>query len=374
MKKNIVVIVLAMVLTGLGLHGQSIEIQSPVGNESLSVGKILPITWTSSGVTGPLSIKLRLADQPDAFPVLEILASAPISGTYKWTIPASLASGRYLIRVRTVAETGFAYSDSNAFTVTGRVLTQNQPATLPPDHGLPQMNINQSPAFANKPDFEIVDIERLAGGVFWAKLHNRGKAAYKGPLSFHVDFGTAADGLVTVPVNVAAGATQSVSLEYYLRNEDLGARGCVLVKVVANSDKKVAEINENNNEKSRLFSNVKKIEIKVTPQESTGPYPLPVSVTVTLDVFAAGEVSVKISGTNGGTGVLKCVLPASGSHEFKEDESPIREDWLGMYSSNNRCYSKGGYCVTIWAWVDGCEPDGRKIEANPVTCSYYKPQ
>ncbi|MCK7474305.1 MAG: hypothetical protein MZV49_13700 [Rhodopseudomonas palustris] len=57
-------------------------------------------------------------------------------------------------------------------------------------------------------DFEMLDVVRETGsGVIFAKLRNNGSGAYNGPLTFLVLFGNDRLDPITVPVNLAAGAT-----------------------------------------------------------------------------------------------------------------------------------------------------------------------
>jgi hypothetical protein len=250
--------------------------------------------------------------------------------------------------------------------------------------GAPQGNTQanaQSPSFFNKPDFEILDIERLAGGIFWAKLRNNGNSAYNGPLTFHVDFGANGDGLITVPVNVPAKGTQSVSLVYYLRNEDLADRGRVPVKVVADSDDKVVEINENNNEKSCMFFApcpvyVKKFEISVSPAESSGPYPLPLRLTLRFEVIGSGELKIQYWETNCTIRTRKYAFPASGSYTFVEDLLPVQKIELGSsaLACGNSCWQEGGFCWNQTAKVIGCGQEGSVVESNTVALRYTKSQ
>jgi hypothetical protein len=119
--------VILLIAIGAGLfmaaQAQSITVISPVAGSAWFTGTTCAITWTSTGVSGPLSIKLRQANAPDAPPVLEIVASTENDGTFSWPVPATLAPGSYLVRVRTVADSPLVYDDSGAFSIA------TQPAT-----------------------------------------------------------------------------------------------------------------------------------------------------------------------------------------------------------------------------------------------------
>jgi hypothetical protein len=99
------------------LAAQSITVTSPAAGAQWCQGSGYAITWTSTGVSGPVAIKLRLANAPDAPPVLDIVASMGNTGTYTWPVPASVPAGAYVIRVRTVADSPLVYDDSDAFLI-----------------------------------------------------------------------------------------------------------------------------------------------------------------------------------------------------------------------------------------------------------------
>lgn len=115
-KKTWVMVLASLVLVPV-LAGQSITVTSPAAGSVWPVGSTRTITWTSSGISGPLSIKLRLADQPMSDPVLEIAASTADDGSFAWAIPASLPPAEYEVRVRTAADDHFIFGDSGNFTI-----------------------------------------------------------------------------------------------------------------------------------------------------------------------------------------------------------------------------------------------------------------
>jgi hypothetical protein len=86
------------------------------------VGAATTITWTSSGVSQPVTIALRITGSAtDAAPALVIATSSPNDGSEPWTIPATLAPGDYFIRVRsddaTVIGNGASFHVYNAPTI-----------------------------------------------------------------------------------------------------------------------------------------------------------------------------------------------------------------------------------------------------------------
>lgn len=129
MKRNLALI-LVLAVSGLCLAAQSITVSSPTAGSTWSIGSTCPIVWTSSGVTGPLSIRLRIADQPTAEAVLVIAAGAAESGSYSWTIPDSVPPGTYRVRVRTTAMNPAVSGDSGIFQIVPSLPPPPPPASL----------------------------------------------------------------------------------------------------------------------------------------------------------------------------------------------------------------------------------------------------
>lgn len=123
MKKTLALAAIPMALA-LSLAGANITVTAPAAGDAWGLGTTHTITWTSAGVSGPLSIKLRLADQPTSNPLLEIVASTANDGSHSWTIPATIPQGTYEVRVRTASDDPFIFGDSGNF--------QIGPAPAPP--------------------------------------------------------------------------------------------------------------------------------------------------------------------------------------------------------------------------------------------------
>jgi len=90
----------------------SVTVTSPNGGEAWQAGTTHPVTWTSSKLTGNVSIDLFKAGAPVLF-----IGEAPASaGTFSWTIPASISpAADYKIRTTGNGAT----DDSNAaFSIT----------------------------------------------------------------------------------------------------------------------------------------------------------------------------------------------------------------------------------------------------------------
>jgi hypothetical protein len=159
MKKTLLLVVVLMTL-GTFLAGQSITVTSPGTGATWAIGSTHPITWTSSGVGGPVAIKLRLANAPDAPPVLDIVASTDNDGSYSWTIPSSVAAGSYLVRVRTVSDSPLVYDDGDNFQIVS--------ALPPPPPPLPSLRILEPNGGENWPP-------NTAHAIRWSAVNVQGK-------------------------------------------------------------------------------------------------------------------------------------------------------------------------------------------------------
>ena len=113
MKKAHWPVIAAMLAMGSALFGQSFTVSSPALGDEWCIGNTYVIRWRSSGVSGEVSIKLR----PESGTVINIKSSMSNTGSFSWTIPATVPSGSYRVRVRTVAEDPLIYDDSEVFTI-----------------------------------------------------------------------------------------------------------------------------------------------------------------------------------------------------------------------------------------------------------------
>lgn len=103
----------ALLILGAMLPAQRITITSPALGDEWCIGNTYVIRWGSSGVTGQVSIKLR----PGSGAAINIESSMRDTGSFSWTVPASIPAGSYRIRVRTVSEDPFVFDDSPTFTI-----------------------------------------------------------------------------------------------------------------------------------------------------------------------------------------------------------------------------------------------------------------
>jgi hypothetical protein len=189
------------------LAAQTINITSPMGYRSHCVGDRMTITWTSSGISQPLTIALRAFGlPPDAAPALVIATGEADDGSYEWTIPATVAAANYYIRVRTDDAT--VKDDSGMFFIhTSPVITVASPAGTPWTIG-------------NRYEIRWQKVCAMQDTVTIA-LRNKGSAPDAAP-AFVIATGEANDGSHswTIPGTVAPG-------EYFIRvrTDDASVRG-----------------------------------------------------------------------------------------------------------------------------------------------------
>jgi len=106
MKKLLLLLMIMGVSLGM-LYSQTITVTSPNGGEGWQIGSSHNITWTSSGVTGNVTLKLYRGGTD-----LGRIDANPVSntGNYSWNIPVSLPNGtaippagNYRVMVRSTA-------------------------------------------------------------------------------------------------------------------------------------------------------------------------------------------------------------------------------------------------------------------------------
>jgi len=111
MNKVIYFFGILILLSGL-IFSQSITVTNPHSGQTWYKGNTYTITWTKSGSMNA-NVKIRLYQ--GSTKILGIIDSTPNNGSYSWTIPASLASGTYYIRIKTIDNA--VYDNSDAFTI-----------------------------------------------------------------------------------------------------------------------------------------------------------------------------------------------------------------------------------------------------------------
>lgn len=183
MKRTIPHCIFALLLAA-PLAAQSITVTAPGLQASWCLGSLQTITWTSSGVSGPVVITLRSPDQPHAAPLLMIASRADNVGSFAWTIPATLAPGAYQVRVGSLSAESLVFGDSGKLTIqscapAGRNLPDYR--TLPPPH----------PFFAPKLAVTSINLVRNAGGygiIFGYKNVGTGALPKRSQLTVKPDY------------------------------------------------------------------------------------------------------------------------------------------------------------------------------------------
>lgn len=114
--KKIVGLIILVFLIGSTLAAQTITVTKPTDfpSEPYCAGKTYPITWTTTGSL-PNQVRISLRNETSTAEVALIADPAPNSGTFLWTIPANLADGKYVVRVK--AKGAAVYGDSQASTM-----------------------------------------------------------------------------------------------------------------------------------------------------------------------------------------------------------------------------------------------------------------
>jgi hypothetical protein len=108
-------ILLSILVLSVSAWSQIITVFSPAAGAVWKQGETKTIQWTKQGETGAtVRIALRAPGQTDA--VLEIADPAPNTGSYSWTIPATVAPATYIIRVRSKSNNQ-ATDDSDQFQI-----------------------------------------------------------------------------------------------------------------------------------------------------------------------------------------------------------------------------------------------------------------
>ena len=92
------------------LSSDTIQIQTPNGSETLSIGEDYAIRWNSNGVTGNVKIELYRNGSLD-----RVISESTLNDrVFNWTVPDITSGSSFQIRISSVNETGIAdFSDNN---------------------------------------------------------------------------------------------------------------------------------------------------------------------------------------------------------------------------------------------------------------------
>jgi hypothetical protein len=119
MKKLLLLAAVAALTLNVALSGQSITVTSPTAGNEWCLGSPHSITWTKSGtMPATVAVRLRRAGSPESeLAVWNLTDSTPNDGSYgPVTVPASVPTGDYFIRVRTSSPD--VIGDSATFKIT----------------------------------------------------------------------------------------------------------------------------------------------------------------------------------------------------------------------------------------------------------------
>ena len=115
MKKALILIILSTFLTYFVFSG-TMTVNKPNRNSNWIKGEQYNIEWNEIPKDHQ-RVKIRLYDSSGSTKLLEISNDTENDRTFRWTIPASVAPGRYVIRVRTLDNK--ASDDSDVFSISG---------------------------------------------------------------------------------------------------------------------------------------------------------------------------------------------------------------------------------------------------------------
>ncbi len=126
MMKKIGFFALVVLLSGAAF-GQTITVTSPRSGDTWRIGETHAVTWARSGAMDD-EVKILLFQGGARESV--IADRVPNSGSFSWTIPASVEPGRYVIRVRTIDTA--VRDDSDEFTIAGPAAPSGGSSTASP--------------------------------------------------------------------------------------------------------------------------------------------------------------------------------------------------------------------------------------------------
>ncbi len=213
MKKSPLLAAAILLAANISLYGQIITVTAPTASDGWCIGSTYAITWTSSApIPDPMTIRLRRVgpDNRDT-EALVIVRRMENSGLFRWTIPATVAPGEYLIRIWTVRETGEDVSgDSARFSILVRANPvpgdQEDPGTGQPGTG---------PA-ALRSDLELAGVGVEYDGtriVAWVR-NNGPDALADRDVKFRLNFPERGGGeqILTRPLTIPVGQERSVPM------------------------------------------------------------------------------------------------------------------------------------------------------------------
>ena len=166
MKKLLALVFILLIGVGM-VFSQSITVTSPHAGDTWYKGDTKTIAWTKTGSMGNF-VKIKLRNSTSTAVVLDIISHIPNNGNYSWEIPTSVASGNYVIRVRTMDNA--VYGDSTVFTIAAE-LTFRPPSVI----GIPARPHPIAKAIPKEPSLSVISPR---SGDIWKK-GEKGKIEWK---------------------------------------------------------------------------------------------------------------------------------------------------------------------------------------------------
>ncbi len=176
---------LSLLLLAASGWSQTITVTQPSAGAVWKKGETRTIQWTKQGSTGAnVRIALRALGQND--PILVIADPAPNSGSFAWTIPASVTAGTYYIRVRSKSNAQ-ATDDGDQF----QIKDAGGDSPLKPGYSMPiatnglnnlRIEVTQPPPgrqYTLGDRIDIVFVTRLSGPYRFDLMTDDGKTVVR---------------------------------------------------------------------------------------------------------------------------------------------------------------------------------------------------
>ena len=97
--RTLSVLLLIAIIATIPAFSQTITVHRPNAADVWQTGETYDITWIKPGVTDPL-VKITLWAPGQTTPAWVIASAAPNNGIFKWTIPHTIGTGKYRVKVK----------------------------------------------------------------------------------------------------------------------------------------------------------------------------------------------------------------------------------------------------------------------------------
>jgi hypothetical protein len=367
------------------LAAQSITVSSPTAGAVICKGKTITISWIKTGAMDAM-VKVRLYDAAGT-KMLGIVEATPNSGSFNWSVPASVADGQYTVRLRTLDNA--VLGESQPFTIRSclgdGIVTKPGPGNVvvpPPQIGnvtTPQPN--PVPAVTLNRDFDLKSVGWTYGGGLYAVLGNNNGAPFNGVLTFRIK-AIGHDLNTDIPVSLPQNGESRVDLVFMIQERDLfdfGGRDTVAVTV--NPNRLYNETNFSNNTKRHtcivqgINAWVDRLELKVQPARNhNGPYPIVAESTVTMVVKGIGRLRVDVDDSRVGFKSIEFdVNSPNGYTTYTKSVSmaKLEESVIKHPLAPTRCGPKSYYCPWKAKLRQSANPNVRGVLVSNVVDGCY---